>query len=164
MDVFDAVFCWLEIREANGISLTDALQLKIDAQHSSLLPRIIAGEDVFPEPPPRSFSYPWVELIKTGRALPFEVSQGPGLLAGPDALVIDQSDEWRILERLGEDQFIATYRIPDRKAIAELRAKRKLAEVDELPMRLSDSRWKVFVQGPMENIPDRQQWVVERLQ
>lgn len=165
MDAFDAVFRWLAIREENGIPLTNALQLKIDAQHSSLLLRIMEGGDVFTEPPPRSYSYPWCELIKAGRALPFEVSQGPDLLAGPDALVINQCDDWRILERLGEDRYVATYRIPDKEAIAKLRTQlgpRRLS--NEIPMRLSSSRWSVYVQGAMKNAPERRQWVIERIQ
>lgn len=165
MDSPDAFFRWLEIREENGIPLTTVQQLKIDADHSSLLARLREGGDVFPEPPPRAHSYPWCDLIKTGRALPFEVFQSRALHAGSDVLVIDQCDEWRILERLGEDQYIATYRIPDKEAMDKLRTQQGPRELsNETPMKLSASRWKVYVQGAMKNAPERRQWVVERIQ
>lgn len=164
MEPFDAFLRWLEIREENGLPLTSVHQLKLDADHSSLLKRLLEGGVVFPEPPPRSFSYPWCELIQTGRALPFEVHEG---WDDPDILVIEQCDEWRILERLGEEQFIATYRVPDKEAIAKLRGsglRDPLRDLDEVPMKLSASHWKVWMQGPMVNAPERKQWVIERLQ
>jgi len=169
MEPLDAFMRWLEIREANGIMLSNAQQLKIDADHSSLLQRLKEDKEVFPEAPPRAYSYPWYDLIQEGRALPFEVHHGPDLISGPDSLLIDQCGEWRILERLGEDSFIATYRVTDLKALTKIRSDYALNQAfirQELPVprRLSDSRWKVYVQGPMEKLPDRKQWVVERLQ
>jgi hypothetical protein len=163
MESYDTFLRWLAIREENGFTFTTVQQLKIDAEHSSLLSRLRDGGDVFPEPPPRSYSAPWCDLIKTGLALPFEVYYGPDLLDGPDAMVINQCSEWKILERLGEDQFIATYQIPDKKVIAAQRATGKF-DKHELPMRLSDSRWKVYAHGMMVTRPERQQWVIERLQ
>lgn len=165
----DAFFRWLEIREANGLFLTNAQQLKIDADHSSLLRRLVEDGEVFPEPPPRSYSYPWCELIREGKAEPFEVSYGPDLIVGPDALVIEQCGEWRILERLGEESFITSYRIVDQRVLQNIRHNPVLYESlkrheIELPKTLSASRWKVYSDGVMEKAPERKRWVIERIQ
>lgn len=169
MEHSEAFFRWLEIREQNGILLSTAQQLRIDADHSSLLRRLQEDGEVFPEAPPRAYSYPWCDLIRAGIALPFEVHHGPDLRSGPDSLLIEQCGDWRILERLGEDSFIATYEVVDQKAFQELRNdyaryQAFLRSELELPKKLSDSRWKVYVAGVMVNLPDRKQWVVERLQ
>jgi hypothetical protein len=169
MNYKDAFFRWLEIREANGIFLTTSEQLKIDADHSSLLSRLVGDGDVFPEAPPRSYSYPWCDLIRIGKAFPFEVSIGPDLIAGPDALVIEQCAEWRVLERLGGESVIASYLVVDQKELLKIRndyrAYQALRrnEID-VPKRLSESRWRVYVDGVMEKAPERKRWVVERIQ
>lgn len=136
---------WLKIREENGYPLGTVQQLMIDADHSALLPRILRGDTIFPEPPPRSFSYPWYGLMASGREPAFEVSHGPDLLAGPDCLIVNQS-VWDILERLGDESFIATYRITD-----NFRHSKSVT-------RNASTKWKVYAEGE----GDAKTWWVER--
>ncbi len=154
---------WLEIRERCGQDGGDALQLRCDADHSSLLRRLLKGKEPLPEPPPLAMSYPWYELIDEGRAEAFEVylvGEDHGLFPA-GTLIIEQS-AWTVLETLGPDSWVATYRVPDEKEIQELRRKREWQNYKGIPKKLSDSRWKVYTPGPHPKIPERKQWIVER--
>jgi len=51
-----AIRRWLEIRENWGLSGVSADQLFCDMDHSALFRRLLAGKEVFPEPPPLSHS------------------------------------------------------------------------------------------------------------
>lgn len=63
-----AVFRWLKIREENGINLTTVKQLELDAEHSSLLLRLLKGKEPFSSIPPQRFNYPWYDLLEQGEA------------------------------------------------------------------------------------------------
>ena len=111
--VLRALVRWLEIRRCWGPShqhplltrtlevLTDP-QLLADIDHSDLLPRLLAGYEPLPIPPPTSYGYPWWELVENGVGVSHDVWE-----VGPD-LVIDQYP-WRILERVSDGEFIVTY-------------------------------------------------------
>lgn len=155
-------FRWLEIREENGYPRTTTLnQLKADADHSSLLKRLLRGEDPLPEAPPRAYSYPWCGLIRDGKASPFEVSES-GMV--PGKLVIEQS-LWEIIEKLGEDSWIVTYHTPDVSRIRRTpdHVFRDTSKAGYEYLKLSESRWKVYSTGPNPIDPERKAWVIERV-
>lgn len=109
---------WLEIREENGIEFPSSLSsLKIDIDHSALLQRLLEGKDPLPIPPPRSFSYPWYDLIEKGEAHPCEVWEMPPGLNHEDfpMLVIDQFAGWKVLEKISDTEWVATHSYGDRK-------------------------------------------------
>lgn len=160
----DIFFRWLQIREDNGYGRNLTLsQLRADADHSSLLKRLLQGEEPLPEAPPRSFSYPWCRLILDGVGHPFEVYESelfPGMLG------IDQST-WVILERPAENTWIVTYKTPDVARIRLAPAKdfdfARATGSDEY-LKNSDSRWKVYSKGPdPHGGPSGQLWVIERV-
>jgi hypothetical protein len=161
----EPLFRWLEIRETNGQDIGDWLQLRIDADHSGLLQRILKGGFVAPEAPPTACSYPWADLIKTGKGEPFEVWEPhpENSWAPKDTVIIDQS-WWYLIERLGEDDYIVTYKTPDVERIAKERAAGTWSKVEGIPMKASSSRWRVHSPGPHPRIPERKAWVIERLQ
>lgn len=152
---------WLEIREANGIDLRSARQLRIDADHSALLQRLYKGKPVYDEPPPTSYSYPWYTLMDNGEAEAFEVFEAEEEMFGKDKLGINQTI-WHVLEKLGEDQWIVTYSIPDVAAIQKLKDENQWKHIT--PQTLSKSRWKVHSPGPYLKDPSRKAWLVTRLQ
>ncbi len=158
---------WLEIREKNGQGVRDTQQLRIDADHSGLLRRLLAGEEPAAEAPPLAYSYPWVELIKTGRGDPFEVYEAhpEGVIFPRDSLIIDQT-WWHVLEKLGDDEWIVTYKTPDVEAIAKAKSDGSWWKDKDrtIPMKRSDSRWRVYTTGPNPRSPERKAWVIERLQ
>lgn len=68
---------WLEIyaqhSEKAPIGEEAAFQIRIDADHSALLFRLLSGKEPLPVPPPTYMSRPWHSLIETGEGQPFEV-------------------------------------------------------------------------------------------
>jgi hypothetical protein len=85
------------------------------------------------------------------------------------SLVIDQCGDWRILEKLSDTSWIATYQTVDIPALARLRA--ELGWVEryrkgemKIPKKLSDSRWKVYCAGQLPQLPEKPLWWVERIQ
>lgn len=107
-DDIQALFRWLKIRDANDIPFpTHLRQLEIDAEHSTLLQRLLDGEKPLDEPPPLTFSSPWYSLIDEGEGVAFEAFEPP---TGQGELVINQCSKWRILERFEDEEgWIVTY-------------------------------------------------------
>lgn len=163
----DCVYRWLEIRYVNGQDIGDVLGLRIDADHSGLLQRLLKGEEPTAEAPPLAYSYPWVEVIQTGRGDPFEVYEAhpEGVVFPKDSIVIDQT-WWPVLEKLGDDNWIVTYRTPDIERIARERADGTWARERGvgIPKKNSASRWRVYTTGQNPKSPERKAWVIERLQ
>lgn len=108
-------------------------------------------------------SYPWYELLENGRAEAFEVYLYPydNAVFPKGSLVVEQTP-WTVIETLGEDSWIATYKVPDVEAIAALRRTPEWRKGGPLPHKLSDSRWKVYSPGPHPQAPERKRWIVER--
>jgi hypothetical protein len=109
----DLLIRFLEIRTENGYDFPrDLNQFKIQCRKSSLLHRMLEGKEPLSIPPPKSFSYPWYDLIELGIGHPFEVWEAndsiSSALANFPAVVIDQS-AWKVLEKTGEDSWIVTY-------------------------------------------------------
>jgi hypothetical protein len=76
-----AVAEWLEVLAESNYGMPTSS----DVDHSALLHRLLEGKDPLPDPPPRSMSYPWYELIEKGEAIaeihefpPVEGSQAEG--------------------------------------------------------------------------------------
>ena len=92
----DAVGQWIEAYREQGRTPTLA-----DALHSALLGRFLEGKRFFPEPPPRSFSYPWYNLIETGRDDQCEMYLPNDR---PTEIVINQA-VWEVLEKLSDNIF-----------------------------------------------------------
>lgn len=166
----ECLYRWIEIRQVNGQDIGDVIQLRIDADHSGLLSRLLKGEEPTPEAPPLAYSYPWVAVIKNGRAEAYEVYEphpdsAMSAIAPQASIVIDQTF-WPLLEKLGEDDWIVTYRTPDVERIARERADGTWAREkgSSIPMKNSASRWRVHSTGPNPRIPERKAWVVERVQ
>lgn len=103
---------WLSICEKHGKQMPqDVTGLKINAYKSSLLERMLSGQEPFDIPPPISFSYPWYTLIDDGYAYPLEVTKPTGIFVKAfktPVLLINQSI-WRIVEELSEDSWKVTY-------------------------------------------------------
>lgn len=153
----DTFFRWLQIREDHGYPrLTTLAQLRADADHSSLLKRLLAGEEPLPEPPPLAFSYPWCELIEKGQERPFEVYESG---FDPDILIVDQG-AWVILDRPGDRSWIVTYKVPDVERIRRA-SDREFTNIKVGPeyLKLSESRWRVYSTTPAPQDPT---WVIER--
>lgn len=132
----DCLFRWLQIREQYGYEFPqDYCKLRIDADHSALLDRLLQGKEPLPEPPPRAFSYPWYELIENGFAYPYEVWEPTNRLHDYPTLVIDQSSQWKIVEKIFDREWICTYNI---------------ARYDQ-PPQFVEGRWRIFQIG--SNIP-----------
>lgn len=106
----DALVRWLNIRAQHGYEFSrDQYQFFADIDHSALLRRLLEGKEPLPEPPPRSFSYPWYSVIEDGEGSPIEVWESPPkLFRDYPALIIDQFD-WKILEKISDTEWIATY-------------------------------------------------------
>lgn len=105
----EKLFRWLEIREQNGLPFpTSLLTFQIDATKSSLLRRILNGDEPLPEPPPCSFSYPWYYLVENGSAQSSDVWIENEILQPKTALIINQFI-WEVKERTSEDEFICSY-------------------------------------------------------
>lgn len=158
---------WLDIRYVNGQDVGDFLQLRIDADHSGLLRRLLAGEEPTAEAPPLAYSYSWVEVIQKGKAEAYEVYEPhPESQLFPQASIVIDQTWWPLLEKLGEDDWIVTYRTPDVERIARERADGTWAREkgNGIPMKSSTSRWRVYTTGPNPRIPERKAWVVERVQ
>ena len=103
---------WLTIREIHGKTMpSDITSLQLDAYKSSLLERMLSGQEPLEVPPPVSFSYPWYSLIEDGYANPLEVTKPTGSIADAfktPILLINQSI-WRIVREIGEDEWEVTY-------------------------------------------------------
>jgi len=108
----DILFKVLEIRLLNGYDIpTDFNQLKITFRKSALFRRMMEGKEPLPLPPPRSYSYPWYSLIEDGYGYPGEVwkpTSWDKCFTDYPSIVIDQTP-WKLLEELGEDDWIVTY-------------------------------------------------------
>lgn len=106
--IIKAFSYWLQVRESEGFNFPSSyVQLEADIMHSSLLRRIIRGDKIFEEPPPRAFSYPCYELLESGQGKPFEVIFDDTFLKFP-CLIIDQSF-WKIIESISDDEYICVY-------------------------------------------------------
>lgn len=109
----DLLIRWLEIREENGINDIGSVHLlKINCHKSALLYRMLEGKDPLPIPPPKSYSYPWYELIEKGEATSDDIWEATDdfskeLFSYP-ALIINQYS-WKILEKVNDNEFIITY-------------------------------------------------------
>jgi len=154
---------WLEIRDRYGHHLTTLSQLKADIDHSALLERLLSGREPFPEPPPRAFSYPWYELVEDGRseALEAQLIEQDGGLFPKGTLIIDQAP-WVVLETLGPDSWIVTYEFPNEEYVHQKYVRPMEPPTVERYVRAT-SRWKVYSPGPHPKIPERKQWVIERV-
>lgn len=83
---------------------------EICLHHSALVPWLLAGNDPLPEPPPRSFSRPWHDLIAKGWGCPMEVWVNKNF---PETLGVDQ-ERWKLLEVISEDVFLGQWYDDDR--------------------------------------------------
>ncbi len=87
--VIDCIRTWLETRQQNGYS--DATANDVD--HSALLRRLLNGKPLLPNPPPVSFSYPWYEILETGKALRCNVLRH----RNSTTISIDRDPRWHIV-------------------------------------------------------------------
>jgi hypothetical protein len=167
-----AVRQWLQIREDNGIPFPASWSsLCADMDHSALLLRLQSGKDPLPEPPPRSYSYPWYDLVEMGMAEGnFEVFEHTfGALA--PVVVINQMS-WDILETItAAEEWILTYRIADTAKLKEMAAeaghgldvlltKHRSDPHFSVPMKRAGSSWRLRALGilrlpPPPAIPER---------
>ncbi len=79
-------------------------QLIIDLTHSGLLVRLLSGKSPFPTPPPRSFSYPWYQLLET-KQQPCDVYVGGDEF---NEVFIDQC-RWDIKERVSSTELLVSF-------------------------------------------------------
>jgi hypothetical protein len=93
-----AVIRWLQIRRAferSDILELPEEQLLADLWHSALVERLLSGKEPLDRPPPRSFSYPWYELVERGWGWARQVHVPA---EDPYLVLIDQFP-WRIVKR-----------------------------------------------------------------
>ena len=86
----DAVSRWIELRGAPPSSA--------DADHSSLLRRLLGGLPPFPFKPPRRFSYPDYRLAAGESVKVGEVSQPDEALFGKGVFIVDQA-RYNLIEK-----------------------------------------------------------------
>jgi hypothetical protein len=108
----DLLMKFWRIRLENGYEFPkDFNQFHIQCRKSALLHRMLEGKEPLPVPPPKSHSYPWYELIEEGIGYPLEVwrpKSWDACFTPYPSIVIDQSP-WKLIEELGEDEWIVTY-------------------------------------------------------
>ena len=99
-----AVSQWLHLKERYEPArpVYSLSQLSADVDHSSLLRRLLAGKEPLPEPPPRSFSYPWYEIVEQGHAERCCAYFNDG------EVTINQCSDWTIVE-WGETTWTVTH-------------------------------------------------------
>ena len=138
----EAFFQWLKICEAQGYDLPmDRRSLKIRADHSALLERLLEGKEPLQEPPPRAFGYPWYDLVETGEGDAMEVFEAEG------GLVINQ-EPWIILQRVEADcEWIVTYEYKSRMS-------------GEVQVKRSNGRWCVTPGKVRDHV---RRWIVKRI-
>lgn len=95
--VLRAVGEWLTVLMEVGHRMPTAS----DVDHSALLQRLLNGKPPLPEPPPRSFSYPWYSLIEDGSGKA-EVREISDWLGGDGTILIINQSRWEIVERIGD--------------------------------------------------------------
>jgi hypothetical protein len=106
---------WLDcVRRENGPAVMKELcrnpqQMRIDIEHSALLRRLLQGKEPLSHPPPLTCGYPWYELIERGEGTAFEVQECPAEDGIPH-LIINQNGQWRILQKVGAQEWIVAYR------------------------------------------------------
>jgi hypothetical protein len=108
-EIIRAISTWIEVAEQWGYTVR-VYNLLVDADHSSLLRRILDGKKVHDVPPPVSYSYPNYALLDDGVSYAEEVWERDGfesLADGGMPVVIEQT-VWKGLERL-PDGWIARY-------------------------------------------------------
>lgn len=115
----DCVYRWLQIADREGYEVpTDPIGFRIYSQKSSLLNRLLAGKNPFPERPPKSYSYPWYSLLEDGEARGYMDVHREGLLQnelfadGPTRIAVNQS-LWHIIEVVGENHYRVAYNLKE---------------------------------------------------
>lgn len=107
----ETLISWLKIRELGMGSFpasTDGLVLAM--YKSALLQRMMEGKDPLPEPPPKTFSYPWYSLIENGVGYPTDVWEAEGLEEEMFGKIISVNQfQWKIIEKVGPENWIVTY-------------------------------------------------------
>jgi hypothetical protein len=160
-----ALIQWLALREEHGRPFPSSLeQLQCDLDHSALLLRLLEGKEPFPEPPPRAHSYPNYGLLENGWHDPLEVNEydkGSSLAKdeGGPVIVIDQTI-WKLIAKVGDEEWIVTYEVPDTKKLAELARKANMMLADylkktgrnDIPMRFASGKWRVRRDGIREDV------------
>lgn len=103
-----AVSEWVRLRDRPDYS---AALTPAEVQHSALLQRLLMGKPALAEPPPRSYSYPWYDLIENGHSTCecWEMTDEQLSTMGrtEPTLVVNQSP-WTILRKDG-DAFVVTH-------------------------------------------------------
>jgi len=101
---------WLECQEKGGKERPGTFnRFLVNASHSALLRRLIDGKEPFEHPPPLNRSYPWYELMETGKATASDVREYGNATSPPVKIGIN-SGMWLILDKRSDDEYIVTYR------------------------------------------------------
>lgn len=93
--VYHCIEQWLEIK-SKVFDETPSQQIQChfsacDAEHSSLLARLISGREPLKFPPPRSYSYPWYNLVEQGFANNVEVNLSAGKIS-----INQNQTQWKV--------------------------------------------------------------------
>lgn len=103
---------WLRIREENGKSFPTSLeQFREIVNNSSLLKRLLRGEQALEYPPPLSYDHPWYGLMEDGFGLAGKVLEGDQFdrkMYGCDVLWINDYG-WRIIKKISDQEYVITY-------------------------------------------------------
>ena len=146
----NAIYEWLRIREEHGTPMpADSRAFFVDADHSSLLQRLLNGQRPLPEPPPKNMSYPWYHLIEMGHGLAFEVWEPTG--QDHEGMICIDQCFWHVIKKLGPSEWIATYEYTglDMEATTKVYVQKR-----------SESQWRVYADGEAMG---RAIWHLERI-
>lgn len=103
-----AVSEWVRLRDRPDYT---AALTPAEVEHSALLRRLLSGQSALPEPPPRSYSYPWYELIENGISTCecWEMTdEQRSVWGGRGPTLIVNQTPWELLRKEG-DTFIVTH-------------------------------------------------------
>jgi hypothetical protein len=108
--IIEALSTWFQLAKENGYDPGAHGNLGVQIQHSSLLRRLLEGKCVFKYAPPKSFSYPWIELIEHGKTTTmihrdywreddWHGRPGPWLFLNQTPwLIVEEGDKWCIAD------------------------------------------------------------------
>jgi len=108
-----AINKWYEITNHSSISYPDIT-------HSALLRRILSGGSIYPYPPPKSYSYPWYELLDDGISVRADVQpwtskvstdwkRGAKWKVETERLVVINQTVWGLEAEISDTELIATF-------------------------------------------------------
>lgn len=98
---------WFKICEREKYDIPRcSISFAVHAEKSSLLNRLLDGKRPYKFPPPKSFSYPWYELLEREYGSGWmDVSENKH---APGKLIVNQSS-WTIIKKFSDKRYLVSY-------------------------------------------------------